>query len=574
MMSRPAIAAAGLAALGVAAVTMVALSGLDGSRRAPETRQLVASVRGEPGGFNRYTDVPESTLELVTLLTQAPLVRLNRLTGLVEPWLAESWSRAPDGLTYTLKLRQGVTFSDGAPFSSADVLFAFGAVYDPRVNSPLADALKVGDRPLEVSAPDAYTVVVRFAEPYGLGLNLLDNLPILPRHRLEGAWRAGRLNAEWRLNTPPSATAGLGPFVLEQYVFGQRIVLRRNPRYWRRDEEGRPLPYLDRLILEIAGDQTIEVLRLESGAVDLLTTEIRLEDFSVLKRLEKTGTLQLIDAGVSVDADALWFNLDPARKNGDPRRAWLQSTEFRKAVSHAVNRGAFVSTVYLGAGVPVYGPVTPGNRLYYLPDVPKYDYDPTRAARILEGLGLRDRDGDGVREDPEGRPARFTLLTQSGHTQRTTAASVLQASLARIGVAVDIVALDASTLAEYYDRGRYDAMYFGIQASSMDPAESVEFWLSSGWLHFWQPSQRTPSRAWERRIDRLMREHIASPDLERRRHLFDEVQRVFGEEVPALYFGVPRIFVAMRSRVLNATPAVLRPQVLWNAERLSVRGDF
>jgi peptide/nickel transport system substrate-binding protein len=577
-MSRPAIATAVLtsaAAVGVAA-TIVARPGLDISRRrTPEpARQLVVSVRGEPTGFNRYTDAPDGTLELLTLLTQAPLVRLNRATGLVEPWLADSWSRASDGLTYTLKLRRGIRFSDGAPFSSADALFAFDAVYDPRVNSPLADALKVGGRPLQVSAPDAHTLVVRFPEPYGPGLNLLDNLPILPRHRLAEAWRRGLLNQEWRLNTPLSDTAGLGPFVLEHYVFGQRVVLRRNPRYWRRDEAGRPLPYLDRLVLEIAGDQNTEVLRLEAGAVDLLATEIRIEDYAALKRLEKAGLLRVIDAGVSVDVDALWFNLDPARKPGDPRTAWLQSTGFRKALSHAVNRAAFVSTVYLGAGAPVYGPVTPGNRLYYSPDFPKHEYAPPRAAQILEGLGLRDRDGDGVREDAGGRPARFTLLTQSGHTERTTAASVIQASLGRVGIAVDVVTLDAATLVEYYARGSYDAMYFGVQASSMDPAESMEFWLSSGWLHFWHPSQRTPLRAWERRIDRLMREQMASPDLEHRRLLFAEVQRVFSEEAPALYFGAPHIFVAMRSRVLTAAPVVLRPQLLWNAERLAVRDDL
>ena len=131
--------------------------------------------------------------DLLALLTQATLVHVNRVTDTLEPWLAESWTESPDHRTYTLKLRQGVAFSDGAPFTSADVLFSFRALYDPKVQSVLAGDTLVDGKPLEVEAPDPPTVVLRLPAPFAAGLRLVDSVPILPRHKLEAGARRGHV---------------------------------------------------------------------------------------------------------------------------------------------------------------------------------------------------------------------------------------------------------------------------------------------------------------------------------------------------------------------------------------------
>jgi peptide/nickel transport system substrate-binding protein len=176
-------------------------------------------------------------------LTQAPLVRVNRVTGDLEPWLATSWtSSSADGRVWTLKLRPGVVFSDGAPFSAADVQFTFQALYDKQVASPLASSLLIADQPLDVRAIDDTTIVLTMPAPYGPGLSLLDAIPILPRHKLEAAFNAGKFRDAWGLSTPPADLAGLGPFVLKTYAPGERMVFARNPHYWRQDEKGATLP--------------------------------------------------------------------------------------------------------------------------------------------------------------------------------------------------------------------------------------------------------------------------------------------------------------------------------------------
>ena len=154
--------------------------------------QLVAAIRSEPRTLNRLAASDQAT-ELLTMLTQGRLVRLNRATRALEPWLAERWESSPDGRVHTLHLRKDVVWSDGAPFTSADVLFTLEAVFDPQTKSPLASSLMVAGEPIRAVALDAQTVQVTYAGQSGPGIRLLDNLPIYPKHRLDTARVAGAL---------------------------------------------------------------------------------------------------------------------------------------------------------------------------------------------------------------------------------------------------------------------------------------------------------------------------------------------------------------------------------------------
>ena len=278
-----------------------------GSAQSIRGGQLVASQRTEPANYNRYFEATAAA-ELVTQLTQAKLVRVNRSSDEVEPALAESWSTT-DGLTYSVKLRPNVRFSDGAPFSSADVVFSFQAAQDSP-GSVLASGLRVGGKPLTVVATDPGTVRITFPHRFAPAIRMLDNLPILPRHKLLAAFEAKTLKDAWTPAKPASEVVGLGPFVLSEHVSGQRLVLNRNPHYWRRDRSGTALPYLDKVTLLLVPDQSAEVLRLEAGAIDLMANaDTQPENYGRLKQLSTEGKLHLIDGGVGLDANVFWFNL-------------------------------------------------------------------------------------------------------------------------------------------------------------------------------------------------------------------------------------------------------------------------
>ena len=529
---------------------------------------LVSSIRSEPRTFNRLV-ARDSSSGLIAELTHAPLVRINKVDDRVEPWLAESWVRLAGGLSYEITLRPNVRFSDGTPFTSADVLFSFAAVYDDAVVSPLADALRVGGKPLTVVAKDDLTVEVRFPESFSPGIRILSQLPILPKHRLEDALAAGTLAEAWGVTTPPEDMTGLGPFVLADYRPGQRLVFGRNLHYWRLSRDREQLPRLDRLTLEIVPDQDAEMLRFEAGEIDFTQTEVRAEDYASLRHAAEEGRMQLIDLGVALDADFLFFNLRPEAMADDPRRHWLQADEFRRAVSQAVDREVFADTVYLGLGEPVHGPVTISNQRWHNPNVDRYDFDLAAARTRLAGVGLTDRDNDGWLESADGTPAQFTLLTQRGHSVRERAAAVVAQDLRRLGLIVDVVSLEFGALIDRVSRMDFDAAYLGFRASDTDPASNLDLWLSGSAFHFWNPNQPAPATVWEARIDELMMAQVATADDAQRKRLFDEVQEVFAEYVPAIYFAAPRVIIATSPRVVNANPALLEPYMLWNADTLA-----
>ena len=537
-----------------------------GGRPSQGGGRIVAATRADPRTFNRLMR-GDAVVAAVTSLTHATLVRVNRTSGQLEPRLAASWSASPDKLVWTLKLREGVQFSDGTPFSSADVLFTMKALYDPKVASPMASGFLIDAAPIGVSAPDDRTVILTFPGPYGPGLTIFDSLPILPAHKLRESLDRGTFGGMLGVKIPPAEAVGLGPFVLAEYVPGQRLRFTRNPHFWLRDGQGRPLPYVDEVELQIVPERNAEMLRLQSGDLDIPNDFARPEDLAALKQEEAQGRLRLLDAGIDINPNALWFALgagSPHAKN----RPWLQKEELRKAISYAVDRQKVANTVFLGAAVPIYGPITPGNKDWYVADIPA-GHDPARATRLLNSIGLIDRNHDGMLEDAAGKPARFAIVTQKGDTIKERTVAVIKEDLRKIGLDVDVVAVERNAIPGLWANADYDALYFNAQADAFDPARNQDFWLSSGSFHFWNPGQKKPATDWEARIDALMTKQASSLDPAERHQLFTDVQRVFAEHLPALYFAATKAIVPINARISGAMPSVIPPPVLWNVEVLS-----
>ena len=531
---------------------------------------ITSSLRSEPKSFNRLVDRSVPT-DIYTHLTNSKLVSVNRATQEIEPGLADKWEISSDNKTFTLHLRNGVTWSDGTPFTSADVLFTFQAIYDPKVNSLLSSSLKIGGTPLTVTAPDEKTVVIALPAAYGPGIAILDNVHPVAKHKYEAALKAGTFQDTIGVATPPAELATLGAFILKSYTPGQRLVFERNPRYWKKDAAGMQLPYLDQIIFEIVPDQNAELVRLQSGQFDMLQQQIRAEDIATLRPLEQEGKLRLIDVGASIDPDSFFFNLRGPYWANDPRRDWITRKEFRRAISHAVDREAFANTVFLGAGVPVWGPVTSGNQKWFSPNVQRYGYSTDRAKEILAGIGLTNRDADEWLEDGKGTEAHFTTIVYRGNSSIERGAAVLRDELKKIGVRMDVVLLEQNALIQRMLQGDFESIMFVFTQSSFDPAMNADFWLSSGSAHVWNIGQAKPATDWEKQIDDLMVTVMSGVDQAERKRAFDEIQKIFADQLPVLFFVTPRLYFATSSRVGGLTPAIIRPQLLWNAERMTVR---
>ena len=259
--------------------------------------------------------------------------------------------------------------------------------------------------PITARAIDAQTVELTYPAPYGPGVRPLHGLPILPRAHYARQVAEGTLADAWTPTAAPAAMVGAGPFVLERHEPGVAVHLARNPHYWRVADDGTRLPRADRLRLDIVPSQDGEMLRLRAGDADVITAELRADDLPEARALAAQGRLQLFDLGPSLDADMLWFNLRPppspggAEGSSQDRRAWLRRRELREAISHAVDRTAFINAVYRGAAVQVSGMITPGNHAWHAADIAPRPYSLAMAGELLDRIGVRDRNGDGVRED-------------------------------------------------------------------------------------------------------------------------------------------------------------------------------
>jgi peptide/nickel transport system substrate-binding protein len=538
--------------------------------------RLVVSLRAEPKTLNPLTAADAPSREVILGAMQADLIHINRATQLTEPGLAKSWKVSADGLQYTLSLRKGLRFSDGQPCDADDVLFTVRVYLDESVHAPQRDLLIVGGKPITVRRIDAWTVVFQFAKTYSVGERLFDGLAILPRHLLEKTYGEGKLGQIWTLSTPAKEWAGLGPFRLKEYVPGQRLVLERNPFYWKSDTKGNRLPYLDELVFLFVPSADAQVLRFQSGETDVIS-RLGAENFSVLSRQQ--GGYTMTDAGPGLEYNFLFFNLNEVGEKASPeqirKEKWFREAKFRRAVSAALDRDAIVRLVYQGRGTALWGSVTPGNRRWMNESIARPARSLERARALLKEAGFswtNESNGEPALVDSSGKPVEFSILTSSSNADRMKMATLIQDDLRQLGMGVQVVPLEFRSLLDRVTQTKqYDACVLGLASFDADPNSDINVWLSSGGMHLWNPSQARPGTAWETEIDRLMEQQLAASTYEQRKKLYDRVQEILAEEQPMIFLASPDILVGAKNSVGNFHPAVLEPYVLWNVEQLYFR---
>lgn len=376
--------------------------------------RLVVSLRAEPKTLNPVLAVDEFSRDVIRCLN-ADLIHINRLSQRTEPALAKSWKVSSDGRRYTLQLRSGLRFSDGHPLSAEDVAFSFQVYQDEKVNSPQRDLLIIGGQPVRVEKVDATTVRFELAQPYAAAERIFDGLAILPRHLLEKPYQEGKFLQSWNLATEPGQIAGLGPFRMKEYVPGERLVLERNPHYWKQDRKGNRLPYLNEIEFLVVPNQDAQVIRFQTGETDGLD-RISAENYAVLEREQAQRGYRLFDLGPGLEYNFLFFNLNDlsAKPLGGITRkqSWFRDVRFRRAVSAAIDRQGIVRLVYNGRGTPLWGPVTPGNRLWLNTTLPQPPRSAERARELLKAAGFAWK-SDGALMDSQGQPVEFTIIARS-----------------------------------------------------------------------------------------------------------------------------------------------------------------
>ena len=434
-----------------------------------------------------------------------------------QPSLATSWDVAPDGLTLTFRLRSGVTWHDGKPFTSADVAFSALEVWKKfhgRGRSTYANVTAV-------ETPDPLTAIFKLSRPapYIIAALVGAESPVIPKHLYEGT--------DILTNPHNTAPIGTGAFRFVQWERGNYLVLERNPTYW-----NQPKPYLDRMIYRFLPDPAANMNALETGEVQLITSNLLYNDIG---RLIQNPEIEAVrrDSPYSSTVSAFELNLE---------RPLFQDLRVRQAFAHAIDKDFIVKNIQYGYATAVNGPIPPDMPEFYTADVPLYPLDLAKAEELLDAAGHK-RGADGV---------RFTITHDPAPTGPIylRSAELIRDTFEKIGVKVVIRNQDfPSFLRRVYTDREFDTIHYGAQTGP-DPAIGTQRYYWSG--SFARGVAFSNGSAYNSPVvDKLLLDAQAELDPKVRRELYVRFQQQVQIDLPRIPTVAAQAVVLKRRNVKN-----------------------
>ena len=473
-------------------------SGAPGASGSPSS----GAVGGQPvsGGtltFARTADIftfdPYNTQDDYSIFTELQvyerLVRLSVDGKGVEPELATEWTVAPDGLSATFTLRDGVEFSDGSPMTADDVVFSLTRAIDQAGSwGFLFSPVKA------VSKTDEKTIKFEMSEPFA---------PLLPALSTFAASVYSKANFEKYGDQAGEHPLGTGAFMLEKWDKGSQVVLAKNPNYWQADK-----PYLDKVVFTVVGDDNARVLQVQSGAADII-------DFvppNQVDPLQGSGVQIARVDGTSVG----WMTLNQAKPP-------LDDPKVRCALAWAVDRDAIATNVYFGLATPAKS-VIPSSTLFYDPNTNPIGFDLAKAKELLS-------------QSAAANGFTLNVTVQSGDSTRLSTVQIWADALKQIGVTTNISQVEATTAQDEYNTEKYTVRVSAWTNDTPDPDEM----MGAGLDYHNQNALHTGYK--DDQVVDLVNQGRRELDEAKRQALYTQIQQRVNETCPFIYtVEVPRLF--------------------------------
>jgi len=456
--------------------------------------------------------------------------------------LAKSWEVTPEGNGWIFYIREGLQWSDGEPLTVEDVYWSFNNVWlvPNLITGNTIDVLKDSDGnvpKIELVGDNGFKIY--YPQPFAPGLRTIGSVKILPKHKLAESAADGTISQRWTV-ADVDDLVGNGPFLINEYLPEQRVVMVRNPYYHRFDKAGNRLPYFDEFTWIICGDQTTMRLKFETGETDFLA--ISAPDYPSLKEMEAEKNWVVNAYGPNTGT--LFFCMNMTSTN-PVQNSWYKNVHFRRAVSHAMDRDTMIDVIYGGLAMPHWSPISPASS-FYDPEIEEnytYEHSYDFAKEELEKGGFT-WDAEGKLHDQYGNLVEFKLTTNAGNQTREQACNLLKDSLEKVGMTVHFTPIDFNTLVQkLMATGDWETMIMGLTGGA-DPHSGSNIERIDGGLHFWNysPSLKEfvnkdeytiPYFEWK--IDQIFRAQSKEMDPEARWNLFSEYQKLSAENLPLIY---------------------------------------
>ncbi|MGB3672685.1 MAG: ABC transporter substrate-binding protein [Phormidesmis sp.] len=583
-----------LLAIGLAMFGLVVLapscSSLDSLRlenfrvESADVPTLVSPVVGEPKTFNYLLSQESSSSDVLGFLYQG-LIEIDQTTSEIVPALAESWEISADGQTIVFLLKENLKWSDGEPLTVDDVVFTYNdLILNEEITTDTRDILRIG---VEGKLPvvrklDERRVEFQIPEPFAPFLRVT-GVAIMPKHILETTVTTKDADGQplfmstWGTNTDPTGIVGNGPYTIQAFIPGERIIFQRNPYYWESGPNGEPRPYIEEMVWPVVSSQDAQFVRFRSGDADLMA--VTPDNFSLMKQDEAQGNYTVYNGGPTTTRLFLTFNLNKGSFNGNPvvdpvKSGWFNTKEFRQAVAYAIDRDTMLNNIFKGLGELQNSQIAPQSPYFAATGLPVYDYDIDTAKALLESVGFTYQ-GDRL-VDAEGNLVRFTLQTNVGNDIRESAGAQIKQNLALIGITVDFQPIDFNKLiTNTGDSLEWEAIVLGFGAG-VEPNSSANLWLANGGLHFFNQAPQGETALtgrevypWEQQISDLYVRAAQELDEEKRKALYFETQRLVQENLPFIHLVGQYSMSAVRNKVENIEYTALGG-TLWNISELKI----
>ena len=487
----------------------------------------------DPKTFNPFVAKETSSTDVIGLMLPV-LTGYNPYTLEPEGMLAKSWEVKNNGLTIVFHLREGAKWSDGQPITADDVIFSAKVHADPDVGSNSIKSFEIDGSPIVWTKIDDYTVQADFPKPYAPAL--IQGWYIVPKHVFEKAYQEGKVTEMWDVGTDPAKIVSGGPFMLDQFVQGERVVLKKNPNFWGVDEKGNQLPYLDRYIITTVGDLNAALAKFLAGELDLFAASNADQVAQIIERIDsgKLDATIFPNADVTTGTNFIFFNWN----SDDPWKAQLfRNKKFRQAIAHLMDKDSMIELALGGLGKPQWSPISIPVKQFFTDDVAKFEYNPEKAAQLLAEIGFRTKNADGILVDASGRPLEFRLATNQGNNVREKIAQLFTEDAKAIGVNVKYAPINFNELVRQILNTRdFDAILIGL-TGGIEPAFSRNVWELDGPLHMW--NYGPDFQSFEILIDKLMKQGATTLEQSKRREIYVRFQQVVAENLPLTYTVAP-----------------------------------
>lgn len=478
---------------------------------------LIYHLSAEPATLNPITATDAYEGVVTGGNVYETLVKRDNKTLELIPLLAESWKISDDKLTYTFKIRQGIKWQDGVPFTADDIVFSFKTIMDPKVDAPQLRSYYQEIK--DVVALDDHTVRFTYARPYFLALEFCGGIPIVPRHIFE--------NGDFNTNPAGRAPVGTGPFKFVKWTTGREIVLEKNNDYWGEK------PHLNKIVFRIITDPSVALQVLKRQELDVASlTPIQWERQTGSPDFEKN-----FDKFSYYTPNYSYIGWNSAKPCFSDKRV-------RRAMTYLVNRQLILDKIMFDLGAVVTNPFYI-NSPEYDKDIKPIPYDPEAAKKLLDEAGWTDHDGDGIR-DKDSVKFAFEFLIPGGSETGEKIATILKEELDKIGIVMDIRKTEWAVFTQRLNERNFDAVTLawsmGVESDPYQIWSSTQAESGSNFVGFKNAE-----------ADKLIEQARQEFDRQKRIELYRKFSEIVYDEQPYTFLFCRKATVAVAKRFENVT---------------------